>query len=439
MTLKDIIKEIITLFHNSPQPHVVERNLELPINLEKIISVIGVRRSGKTYILFDTINKLISKGIAKKNIIYINFEDERLQLTRADLDIVLQAYRELYPDIKDNEVWFFFDEIQNVDAWEKFIRRIYDTCSKHVFISGSNALFLSSDIATSLRGRSISFEVFPYTFDEYLRHQNIHTSFYLPQNKAKILNAFYTFLSEGGFPEVVSLSQRYRLDILRNYFYVMLYKDLIERYSISSANVLKYFIERLATNITKSFSVNKIYNEMRSHGYKMDKNLLYDLLAYIENIYLAFRVSKFDFSFSKRNRSDKKVYFIDNGLVNSLVMNFSDDIGKLLENAVFLFLRHNYGELYSNNIYFHKASKECDFLIYDRQKIVSAAQVSHHIDNQNTLNRETEGLKSALISYNLDKGLIITSEQELEISDKDFKIEVIPAYKLFLNKKFSIY
>lgn len=439
MVSKELLKEIIVYYQNTIPANLVKRDIQLPLDGKKIISLTGIRRSGKTYLLFDTINRLKQNNIAPEEIIYINFEDERINFKQEELDLILQVCYELYPDTKPNDFWFFFDEIQNIREWEKFMRRIYDTVTKNIFITGSNSFFLSTDIATSLRGRTLTYEVFPYNFNEYLKHLDVNTNYYLPAQKAVIINHFNNYLKNGGFPETTGNEWNKNLDILRNYFYVMLYKDLIERYGISSTAVLKYFIEKLVVNISKPFSINKIYNELRSQGFRLDKNLLYELLIYIENIYLAFRISKFDYSLVKRSASEKKVYFIDNGMVNSLSLVFSSDYGKLLENAVFLYLRSRYGDLFSDKIFFYKSSKnkECDFVLSDGKKIVAAIQVSYTLHDQETFKREIAGLENAVKKFNLKKGIIITAEQELEVKNTGFPVEVIPAYKFFLDNSFD--
>jgi len=166
--MKNVLKTIIADFHSQRLRPVLPRTTILPVNSGIIISVIGVRRSGKTYLLYDTIKRLISAGIQKRNIVYINFEDERLSLQKDGLDLILQAYLELYPENDLAECYFFFDEIQNVDGWEKFVRRIYDTISRNIYISGSNSRLLSTEIATELRGRSVSYTLYPLSFSEYL-------------------------------------------------------------------------------------------------------------------------------------------------------------------------------------------------------------------------------------------------------------------------------
>lgn len=322
MIRKDILKEIIVLNQNTDFSTVLKREAELPLDSGKIISTTGVRRCGKTHLLLFAMKNLLEQKIDKSDLVYINFEDERLSLETGDLDLIIQAYMELYPGNKLKNVYFFFDEIQNVTGWEKFVRHLYDTLSLHIFITGSNSKMLSSDIASSLRGRNINIELFPLSFSEYLKFKNIDNNIYLPSNKAVIVNGMRDYLINGGFPEVVSAD--YPQKILQDYFYVMLYKDLIERYKITNVPALKYFLNRIVISTGKSNSINKIYHELKSAGYKISKDSLYLFADYAETAYFSFRLNKFDYSFIKREQSEKKMYFIDNGLLNSLTWQFSN-------------------------------------------------------------------------------------------------------------------
>jgi predicted AAA+ superfamily ATPase len=283
---KETIKEIIRDFQTREIPPVHKRIVSLPLDAGKIVSVTGVRRCGKTYLMYETIQRLISKGIDREKIVYINFEDERLDLKTEELDILLQAYRELYTDIPLKDVYFFFDEVQNIPDWEKFVRRIVDTISTNVFITGSNAHLLSSEIATTLRGRSINYEVYPLTFIEYLAFNKAKNDIYNPAAKAKIVRHFENFLWHGGFPETLDLSQELQNKTLQEYFNVMIYRDIVERFQITNLVTLKYFLKRVFESVTKPLSVNKIYNELKSQGYKIGKNMLYDFLDAAEAVYL---------------------------------------------------------------------------------------------------------------------------------------------------------
>lgn len=436
MLSKDIIKQVIRQFQSAKLPEIVYRSIDIPVNSLKIISLIGARRCGKTYLLFDIIKQLTKKDIPIENILYINFEDERLSFNISELDLIIQAWRELHNGELNNKHYFFFDEIQNINGWEKFIRRIYDTETKNIFITGSNAAFLSTEIATSLRGRTLSYEVFPFSFNEYLKFKNIDTDYYTPRNRAIIINEFNNYLQKGAFPETIGKENLQHSEILRSYYYVMLYKDLIERYNISSITVLKNFIEKLTDNLTKGFSINKVYNIIRSMGLSLDKNLLYDLIEYIENIYLAFKIERYDYSLASRKRYDKKVYFIDNGLINTITHQFSNNTGKLLENAIYVFLRRRYSSLYEKNIFYYKNKTECDFIVFDKNRASYCIQVSSDISDNKTKEREIKGLLEALTFFELNKGYIITTEQEEELMVENKKVIIKPAYKLLIEEVF---
>ena len=206
--MKEKLKEIIKDFHKGTLPRTKKRNLEIPLESQKIITVSGVRRSGNTFILLETMKRLLKAEIPKENILYINFEDERLDFKKETLDLIMQAYRELYPDANLAECHFFFDEIKNVDGWEKFVRRLYDSVTKNIFITGSNSKLLSKEIATSIRGRTITYEAYPLSFDEFLDFNGINIDLYHSKSRAKIANLFEKFLFQGGFIEIANINDK---------------------------------------------------------------------------------------------------------------------------------------------------------------------------------------------------------------------------------------
>lgn len=428
MLLKETIKEIIVKNQNKGFTNIHKRDEEIPINTGKIISVTGVRRCGKTHLMFLAIRELLNSGTNRQKIIFINFEDERLNFSSENLDLIIQSYRELFPEVKLNEVYLFFDEVQNVENWEKFVRRIYDNETKNIYITGSNSKMLSSDIATSLRGRNINIELFPLSFKEYLSFKNVDTNYYEPAGKAKIINELSNYLQLGGFPEIID--SEFTQKILQDYYYVMLYKDIIERYDVKNIPAIKYFLNRIVLNISKPSSINKIYNELKSGGFKISKDSLYLFAEYAEAIYLSFKLSKFDYSYIKQEQAEKKIYLIDNGLLNSLTYHFSESKGILLENAVYIHLRQKHG----NNIFFYKDKTECDFIIKDKDKITELIQVSYQIGDTETLKREIKGIENAAEYFNLKDGKIITfdTEKETVLKEGGVNIQIIPAYKYFL-------
>lgn len=429
MKKKEQLKQIIRDFHLSGNFAVKPRALQLPIDTKKIITLIGVRRCGKTSILYHAINQLC-KTVDKTKILFLNFEDERLELNSDELDLILQGYMELCPEQNLSECYFFFDEIQNIPNWQKFIRRVYDSVTKNIFITGSNSKLLSSEIATSLRGRTLSFEVFPLSFEEYLLFKDIEIDLYSSKSLAYIKNAQSLFLKNGAFPETLFLEEVYANQTLQEYFNVLLYKDLAERYNITNTVALKFFLKRLIASTTKQISINKIYNELKSSGIKIGKNTLYDFLDYVQNIYLALVLQKYDTSLAITELGEKKIYSIDIGLNNATEFKFSDNIGKALENAVFLELRRHYDEIY----YYRTHKSECDFLIFENGKITNAIQVTYDMSDADTKDREIKGLVEACKNFDLTTSIIVTYDSEDEIEKDSVKISLIPFYKWVIRK-----
>jgi len=428
MKKKEQLKQIIRDFHLSENFDVKPRNLQPPLNTNKIITLIGVRRSGKTSIFYEMINKL-SKSIDKTSILFLNFEDERLELKIDELDLILQSFLELYPEKDLKECYFFFDEIQNITGWEKFVRRIYDTVSKNIYITGSNSKLLSSEIATSLRGRTLSYEVYPLSFSEYLAFKDIEVDLYSSKLLAYIRNAEAKFLKSGAFPEILFLEEQYANQTLQEYFNVLLYKDLAERYNITNTIALKFFLKRIIASTTKQISINKIYNELKSSGIKIGKNTLYNFLDYVQNIYLAFTLQRYDNSLVNKELGEKKIYTVDIGLNNATEFRFSDNIGKSLENAVFLEFKRRGKQIF----YYRDASGECDFIVQEGSQIVQALQVTYDMSEEETRKREIKGLLTVCKKLNLSHGFIITYESEDKILEDGVTITLIPFYKWALG------
>lgn len=432
MGKKELIKQLIVAFQTSLPAEVCPRELSLPIDSGKIITVPGVRRCGKSSLFLLVINQLIrEKIITKEQILFLNFDDERLHFNADSLDEILQAYRELYPEIPLKDVYMFFDEIQMADDWQPFVRRVYEQECKHIFITGSNSRMLSSELATSLRGRTLQYEEFPLSFREYCEFTEVETNYYVPENRAKIVNAFEEYLHRGGFPEIALAAPIYKDRILQEYFFVMLYKDLVERYEIKNPEPIRYFIKRVMSNLTKPTSINRIYNELKSQGVSVGKNTLYDVIVQTESIYLFFSLTKYEPSLVKESTGDKKYYCIDNGLRSVLLNPQSEDNGKLLENIVFLHLRRNLR--IQEELHYYKGKKECDFVITEYDKVTGLIQVSYQMNDEETRRREVEGLLEAALSTGCRELTIVTMETEAEWNEQDMLIRVLPAWKWVLD------
>lgn len=427
---KDLFKTIIIDSQLRVIPEVWERTLKVPVDSGKIITLAGVRRSGKTYHLFNVINQLKVQGVAVEKILYINFEDERLQTSSEELDLILQAYRELYPHLQLSECYFLFDEIQEVEGWEKFIARIYSSISQHIFITGSNAKLLSKEIATALRGRAITFEIYTLSFVEFVNVISPGLNPYSSEDKAALVNLFQRFMRQGGFPELIKQEDSLKDKILQEYFNVMVFRDLVERYQISQATILKYFCKRIVGASAGEFSVNKVYNELKSQGYQISKDTLYSYQGYVEAIYLNRFIPRYSYSIVKTESSQKKTYVIDQGLGAALDYKFSQDKGRLLETAVALELLKQ-----GKQIAYQQNGGECDFVVIEKGKVIEAIQVTSNFAEAYTREREIKGLISACQKFSLKKGIILSLDHDDEFDVEGIRIAVMPAWRYFFGHK----
>ena len=432
MDKKTLIKQLIADFHTAPIRTLVERDIVLPLDIEKIVVVTGMRRTGKTSLLLNAIQTLRQR-LPVEQLIYLSFEDERLNLQTADLDLILQAYRELYPDRDLAQCYFFFDEVQEIQGWEKFIRRLDDSVTRHLYLTGSNSKLLSSEIATSLRGRCINFEVFPLSFSEFLRFKKVEPDLVTSKGKALIYTHFEQYLIQGGFPELVAIeSADIRRKILQDYFDVMLFRDVIERYQEGNIAALKYFLKRLLESVSSPLSMAKIHNEMKSVGLKVGKNSLHDYLAMSEAVYFALIANKYDPSIVRQSMAEKKGYIIDNGFLTQLTLRYQQDHGKLLENLIAISLRRQ-----TLNLSFVKGSQECDFVFRTKEGMIPL-QVSYDLSHPDTLARELNGLVKAAAFLKAQKGLVITLNETRDLVHQNLAVKMIPAWQFLLTELNSI-
>ncbi len=430
MQTKELFKKIIVDFHEHKIENVFERDIDIYLsekgdvnNLNKIVSLIGVRRSGKTFALYSLINRLRVR-IDTRNITYINFEDDRLfPISLPDLNTFIEAYYELYPDKKEETVYFFFDEIQNVEHWEKFIRRIYDSEKCRIFITGSSSTLLSGEIASSLRGRTLTYEVFPLTFKEYLAAKNIKININSTKSVSLIKNAFSQYILKGGFPEILNADEELSNRIIEDYVNLIIYKDIFERYRLSNTFLLKFLIKYCFSNISSLFSINKIYNDFKSQGLAVSKNTIYEYIEYMENAFALFTVPIYG-TIKDRIRNPRKIYGVDIGIKKVMDGSFALNIGKIYENIVYLKLRKASKDIY----YFFKGKREVDFYCKIGGKDI-LINVCYDISGVNAQSREIEGLSEAMDFFGAAESFLITSELEKQIDVNDKKIYIVPLWK----------
>lgn len=421
---KRIIKAIIA----ERQKEISEIKLvERPIHFEEQVNyvLVGIRRAGKSYQMYQDIQNQIKSGnVTIEDCLYINFEDERISSIEAsELGLLLDCYAEMY----DNRTpLVYLDEIQNVEGWEKFARRLADS-KYRVFITGSNAKMLSRDIATTLGGRYIIREVFPFSFSEFLTYHQVALKRnweYDPDLRLQVIKLFDTYFHFGGFAETFSLSDK--REWLNSLYQKILLGDIIARNEIRNGNAIRLLAKKLAESIMQPTTQTRLLHILKSSGNSIGRNTLADYLGYMNDVYLTFNVPNFTDSVAERASSCKRYYY-DNGLLNNFLF---EGETKLLENivAIHLIERYRKGEEYG--VFFYSKGVEVDFYIPDEEMGI---QVSYSIDDPLTREREVKALRKMTEVFPLKKAFIITRDEELTISDKGLNIEAIPVWKWLLQ------
>ena len=378
------------------------RNLLQKIDLnDKHIKIItGIRRCGKSTLLLQLLKK--AGGFN-----FMSFEDPRL--SEFEVNDFFKLEKILQEEAGNDNV-YFFDEIQNVKGWENFVRVLHDKKAR-VILSGSYASLLSKELGTSLTGRQITYELYPFSYKEFIKHKNEK-----PGKKS-----FANYMESGGFPEYIN---SYNQDILLNLFNDLIYRDIVVRHGIRNAGMVKQLGVYLASNTGKEFS----YNNLTKTFSLGSVNTLLAYISYFEDAYLFFTIPQFSYSLQKQAKNPKKIYGIDTGLINRLSLSFSGDKGRLLENIVFIELKRRGG-----NVFYFRKNKECDFVISEKGKVQQLIQVCYELNDSN-LDRELGGLTEAMDELKLNKGVILTFNQNDNIIVNGKKVSVIPVWKWLLKQ-----
>ena len=430
MELRSTFQSIIALHQEELPLMLNERETKLPVDGGRIVTVTGIRRCGKSSLLGLVMNRLIENGVSRQQILCIGFDDERfLSISAENLDEILQAYREMFPNQPLKDVYMFFDEIQLVEGWELFVLRVYKTYCKNIYITGSTAKMLSEEMASALRGWPDEYREYPLSFNEYLSFRGINANRFTEEGRAILADNFRSYCKEGGFPQVVlteGISRKTKL--LQSYFNTMLFRDMIEHYHIGASSVVvRYFLKRVMNNLTKPTSVNNIYNELKSQGMKVSKDSLYAWLEYACNIYMFRRVPKYTKSLVKESMSPSKYYMTDIGLRNAVLLSQSEDEGKALENIVYMMLERSLKE--DDRVFYFSEAKECDFVIQRGDQIEELVQVCWELEETN-IEREVEGILTASSVTDCRTCKIITFNQQRTIQRGELRIEVLPIWRL---------
>jgi predicted AAA+ superfamily ATPase len=423
-TLKEIIANNRRFILSQAKVIIPRCGAQIPAQLNKVAVLYGVRRSGKTFILFD---QYIRHGEAA---LYLDFEDDRLRdFTLADFDMLKTAFLELYPHLIDAPLAFFLDEVQNVEGWERFCRRAVEREGIAVYVSGSSSRMMPAEIHTELRGRAWSLEIMPYSFAEFLRSRGLDPydpalPFGAERERVKLL--FDRYMRKGGFPEVSVLENEFEQQkLLKDYYGALYFRDLVERYQTTNIPLLDVLSDRLFSAFATRFTLTAFYKQYQGR-IPLSKDLLFRYYHNFMESMLLYEVRLFAESSYARMRNPAKIYPVDTGLCRRVS---STDDGRLLETVVFLELRRRGCELF----YFQDRG-ECDFISRDADGSLRAIQVCHELNDENS-KREVRGLLTACKRIGADSGLILTWGEEAERTEDGVAVSIRPVWKWCLEPK----
>ncbi|MCD6579828.1 ATP-binding protein [bacterium] len=402
------------------------------IKTGKVVTITGVRRSGKSTIMRQFLKKLINEGVESKNTLYINFEEAAFG--NLSLELLLKMY-EAYNEIiqPDTKPYIFLDEIQNIPAWEKFVRSLNEKKEAHIIISGSNSKMLSKEFATVLTGRQIMVYIFPLSFREFLLFKDLKNidNRVIALKGNKIRRLFREYLQYGGFPEVVNINEdNIKIRLLDSYMSDIIQKDIINRYNVRKIKEFQALINFYLANYSGQISFNSIRKFI-----SLDTKTISEYTYFFEETNLIFFVKKYSNSLKEQEVTSKKIYFIDVGFENLNKVSTSENFGKKLENLVSIKLKYMQLNDPLKSVYFWKDmynKKEVDFLLKRKNRISELIQVSWNIDNNKTKEREISALVKGLKQYDFKKGVIITEDIEYKEKHQGYVIEYIPIWKWLL-------
>ena len=404
------------------------RNIKLHLEDNEIITIIGSRRAGKSTLMFQIMEELLSKGVEKEQFLYINFEEPAFS-QYLNLDLLIRIYKVYREEINlEKRPYIFLDEVQNLPLWEKWVRAKHDLRQAKIFVTGSSSKLLSSEFSTVLTGRHLSYSIYPLSFSEFMRFNNVKilTKADEIRQKTRLRKLLKEYMHFGGYPKVVlTNNERSKKEILKQYFEDILYRDIIERYKIREISVLRNMAIYYLTNMSNLSSYNRIKKIL---NVSMDVARNYS--TYFSEAFLLKEVPKFSFKVSQHIMNPKKIYAVDHGLRNAISFRFSEDLGRIAENIVFNELSRQDGE-----IYYFKNKNEVDFIFRQGMAISGQYQVTFSdLEDELLFEREIKGILQLSEKYNLNKATIITEDKDDVMNINNVKIFFISLINWLLQR-----
>lgn len=421
MYMKDLLKQIILeqqeILHAQNKRYVQRYIADEWLQTSEILIISGIRRCGKSVLMQQIRDRLVEKDF------FFNFDDERLANFKLD---DFQKLQECFVELFGEQHTYYFDEIQNIEGWERFVRRLYNAGNK-IVITGSNARMLSRELGTHLTGRYIQVEIYPFSFQEYLAMNEIPVNaktLYTTTGRATMVKSFVKYMECGGFPKFL---QDGSVSYLTSLYESIIYRDILTRNGLTNEKEMLEMMFYLASNATKRVTYSSLGKVVGIQHPDTIKNYL----EYIQQTYLIFQLFRYDPSVKKQMMSPKKIYFVDNAIIKRIGFNATENNGVFLENLVFIELKRR-----GWDVYYYADKKECDFIVRKGLHISDAYQVTLKMDSPQTREREIAGVREAMQAYSLSKGYILTFEGKETINFDDGTIvEVVPVWEWILQYK----
>lgn len=419
--MKDLLKQIILeqqeILHAQNKRYVQRYIADEWLQTSEILIISGIRRCGKSVLMQQIRDRLVEKDF------FFNFDDERLANFKLD---DFQKLQECFVELFGEQHTYYFDEIQNIEGWERFVRRLYNAGNK-IVITGSNARMLSRELGTHLTGRYIQVEIYPFSFQEYLAMNEIPVNaktLYTTTGRATMVKSFVKYMECGGFPKFL---QDGSVSYLTSLYESIIYRDILTRNGLTNEKEMLELMFYLASNATKRVTYSSLGKVVGIQHPDTIKNYL----EYIQQTYLISQLFRYDPSVKKQMMSPKKIYFVDNAIIKRIGFNATENNGVFLENLVFIEMKRR-----GWDVYYYADKKECDFIVRKGLHISDAYQVTLKMDSPQTREREIAGVREAMHAYSLSKGYILTFEGKETINFDDGTIvEVIPVWEWILQYK----
>ena len=436
--MKEALMSVIREFYHDGIPDgIIHRDVQYVEKLRASTVVKGMRRTGKTFVTYERMKRLVDDGIPLKRVVHINFEDERLsKLTAQDLHLIGEVHAELCPEFSGSKVWYFLDEIQCVEGWESYARRLVDSPNVQLCLTGSSSKLLSEEIATEMRGRSLPIEVFPLSFSEYLRFNGIldevpHAGFTAAE-KGILRRAMSDYAERGGFPDVQDVPSGMRATMLQGYVDAVLYRDIIERHQVTSVQALKYTLEYLFHNYARKTSTRSISGVLKNLSVPANRESIANYLDWFKDACLVYPISVLSDSLAVKRVNPNKYYLIDPGLIRAMCVKNDAERGWMLENIVYMALRRRGGKI---SYVANADGTEVDFHVRDRlSQGECLIQVSYAMSDEATFNREMNAIKFTREKTGVGDCTIVTWDDEGDLDG----IRIVPVWKWLLAVSSSV-